>query len=89
MTSPDAPSPLRPLLPGALVFIAGLAIWFATAGLLFMLALPVMALGTFLLLFAALIMKPSPKMARACAVFSALVAAAILGLLLWPAGVGA
>lgn len=85
----DDLSSLRSSFVGAVVFSVGVVVWLATAGFLFFLALPLMALGAFLLVFAALVSKHSSGAAR---MFSAAAAAAAVGFiafLLWPVGSGA
>jgi hypothetical protein len=85
----DSLSSLRSSRPGAVVFAIGLVIWFATGGFLFMLALPVMGLGAFLLLFAALVAKHSSSSARIFSASAAVAAVMVIAFLLWPIGSGA
>ena len=80
---------LRSSFLGAVVFAAGLFMCFATAGLLFPIALPLMALGSFLLVFAALVTKHSSSAARMFSWAAAVAAVGMLAFLLWPVGSGA
>ena len=83
MKPEDDLTSLRSSRLGAMVFLVGLGIWLATAGFLFVLALPVMALGTFLLLFAALLAKHSSSEARLFSACAAAAAAGVVVFLIW------
>ncbi len=77
---------VRSSIPGGLVFAVGAAVWISTAGFLFFVALPVMGLGAFLLVFAALVTKHSSTAARVTSSVLALVAVAAVVGAVWAPG---
>ena len=86
----DDLSSLRSSMVGAALFAVGLLVWLGTAGLFFIIALPVMALGAFLLLFAFLTTKHSSPAAKVISGGAFLGAVGAIAFLLWAiAGFGA
>ena len=83
MKDSGKPSLFKPLLPGLSAFLAGTLLWVTSAGLLFFAALPLMALGVFLLVFAASISPPSDKRTRLLSWCTAVAAACCLGATIW------
>jgi len=79
---------LRSSCPGAAVFSAGVLVWLASGGFLFIVALPVMALGSFLLVFAALVTNHSSSAARMLSGTAGVAAVGFLAFLLLPVGSG-
>lgn len=77
---------VRSSIPGAIAFAAGAMVWIATAGFLFFVAMPLMGLGAFLLVFAALVTKHSSTAARVTSSFLALVAVAAVVGAFWAPG---
>jgi hypothetical protein len=75
---------LKSLLPGVAIFVVGVLIWLSTAGLLLALALPVIALGTFLLFFAAVTTQYDSPRVQYTAIGIACGAAAFGAALVWP-----
>ena len=52
------------LIPGAPIFVVGVLIWLLTAGLGFLISLPVMFLGSFLMIFKTAVMRHSSSDAK-------------------------
>jgi len=75
---------LRTLVPGIAVFCLGGLLWLGSAGLLFFVAIPILLLGSFLLVFSFFVTKHSSQLARAMsggfAAFSVISCATVL----WP-----
>ena len=75
---------LRSLVPGLCALLIGGFVWLGSAGFLFFLAIPLLLLGTFLLLFSFAVTKHSSRWARAIAGCSALFAVLVCASVLWP-----
>jgi len=75
-------SSLRSLIPGIVVFWSGALLWLGSAGLLMFIAIPVLLLGSFLLIFSFFVTAHSSRLARvvsAClAIFSVLSSVLVL-----------
>jgi hypothetical protein len=74
---------LRSLAPGLSAFLTGCLVWLGSAGFLFFLAIPLLLLGTYLMLFSFAVTKHSSNDARAIAGAASLFAMLLCGWVLW------
>jgi hypothetical protein len=75
---------LRSLVPGIVVYCLGGLLWLGSAGFLFFVAIPILLLGAFLLVFSFLVTKHSSPLARAVSACFAVLSIASCVALVWP-----